>query len=159
MPSTIRRVTKAEKILSLSIVAFLVAIVLVILSVQNRFNPAVINFSPKNISATINDPVDGLSIPLHTGIEAMSPAESFTPDTLSNKINGKAELYLSAGFIQLQTQRFRPADDPEQWFEVFIYDMGKPANAFAVYSTQRRKMSKKCPWSSMRIERPTPFFL
>jgi len=145
VPSTTRRATKAETILSLSILAFLVAIVLIILSVQNRFNPAVVNFAPKTIGATAQDPADDLSIPLPDGIEAMSPAESFTPETLSDKINGKAELYLSAGFVRLQTRRYRPSADPEQWFEIFIYDMGKPASAFAVYSTQRRKDVEKVP--------------
>jgi len=146
VPSSSRRVTKTETILSLSILALLIIISMVILSAQNRFNPAVENYSPKNIGAGAPDaiaPTDDLAIPLPTGIEAMSPAENFTPDTLSNKINGKAELYLSAGFVQLHTQRFRPVDDPGVWFEVFIYDMGKPTNAFAVYSTQRRKSVEK----------------
>jgi len=143
MSATTRPVTKAETILGLSIIAFLGAIVLIILSVQNRFNPAVVNFVPKNIEATAQDPAYDLSIPLPAGIEAMSPAESFTSETLSDKINGKAELYLSAGFVRLQTRRYRPSADPEQWFEIFIYDMGKPASAFAVYSTQRRNDVEK----------------
>jgi len=146
--ATNRQTTKEETILSLLFLAFLVAIFLVILSVQSRFNPAVENFAPKNIgteASNTNEPADNLSIPLSAGIKTMSPPESFTPDTLSNKINGKAELYLSAGFVQLQAQRFRPIDDPEAWFEVFVYDMGTPSNAFAVYSTQRRKDVEKLP--------------
>ncbi|MEA3230430.1 MAG: DUF6599 family protein [Thermodesulfobacteriota bacterium] len=161
MPSTTRRVTKAETILSLSIIVFLVAIVLVILSVQNRFNPAVENFAPINIRAEAsyaNDPADDLFTPLPDGIETMSPAESFTPDALSNKINGKAELYLSAGFVQLQAQRFRPTDDPEAWFEVFVYDMGTPSNAFAVYSTQRRKDVEKIPLAQHAYRTANAFF-
>jgi len=145
VPATARQTTKAETILSLSILAFLVAIALIILSVQSRFNPAVVNFAPKNIGETDHDPADDLSIPLPVGIEVMSPAENFTPETLSDKINGKAELYLSAGFVRLQTLRYRPSVDPKQWFEIFIFDMEKPANAFAVYSTQRRKDVEKVP--------------
>lgn len=144
--ATNHRTTTPEAILSLLILAFLVAIVLVILSVQSRFNPAVINFTPENIQVKTSDTnktSGDLSIPLPVGIETMSFMENFSPETLSDKINGKAELYLSAGFVGLQTQRYRSSTDPEQWFEVFIYDMGKPDNAFAVYSTQRRQDVEK----------------
>ena len=69
----------------------------------------------------------------------LSPLEGFSPDTLSEKINGKAELYLSAGFLSLRCQRFASLIDPPSWMEVFVYDMGTLHQAFAVYSTQRRE--------------------
>ncbi len=130
----------------MAILGFLVALGFVFFSVQNRFNPAVLNFAPETDhvqTAPTDVPTDNVSIPLPAGIKEMSPAESFDPATLSNKINGKAELYLSAGFVRLNTQRFKPADDSSTWFEVFIYDMGKPSNAFAVYSSQRRQDVEK----------------
>ena len=38
------------------------------------------------------------------------PVETFSPETLSDKIDGKAELYLSSGVKQLTTQRFKMKD-------------------------------------------------
>ena len=69
----------------------------------------------------------------------MTPPETFNEDNLSEKINGKAELYLSAGFKSLISQRFKKSGDTDSWLEVFIYDMGNIANAFAVYSVQKRE--------------------
>jgi hypothetical protein len=63
----------------------------------------------------------------------------FSPVDLSDKINGKAELYLSAGFVLLKTQRFKLSGDTDLWAEMFVYDMGSPKNAYAVYSAQRRE--------------------
>lgn len=75
---------------------------------------------------------------LPDGMVVLTPIESFGPENLSEKIDGKAELYLSSGFLGLRTQRFAEADKPEQWLELFVYDMGSQQNAFSVYSTQRR---------------------
>lgn len=72
------------------------------------------------------------------GWEPMTPSETFNADNLSDKINGKAELYLSAGFQGLWSQRFKKAGKPESWVEIFIYDMGEARNAFSVFSMQRR---------------------
>jgi hypothetical protein len=68
----------------------------------------------------------------------LTPAERFDRETLSDKIDGKAELYLSAGFIRLDSQRIALAGQPDLWVEVFIYDMGSFENAYAVFSAQRR---------------------
>jgi hypothetical protein len=72
-------------------------------------------------------------------MRVFGPLESFGPGTLSDKIDGKAELYLSAGFLSLQCQRFVSLIDPSSWMEVFVYDMGTLHQAFAVYSGQKRK--------------------
>lgn len=76
------------------------------------------------------------------GLKTMSAAESFTPDSLSDKIDGKAELYLSAGFVGMRCQRVASTTAPDSWFEAFIYDMGKPVNAFSVYSSQKRNTTQ-----------------
>ena len=65
-------------------------------------------------------------------------AERFDRETLSDKIDGKAELYLSAGFVRLDCQRLTLAGQSDLWVEVFIYDMGSFENAYAVFSAQRR---------------------
>ena len=71
-------------------------------------------------------------------VTPMGPLESFGPDTLSQKIDGKAELYLPAGFEHLWCQRFKSTSGTEDWMEVFVYDMGNMRQAFAVFSAQRR---------------------
>jgi hypothetical protein len=65
--------------------------------------------------------------------------EAFDAETLSDKINGKAELYLSAGFIRLHSQRFTNEAAGDVWMEVFVYDMQSAQNAFSVFSAQRRE--------------------
>jgi hypothetical protein len=75
---------------------------------------------------------------LPDGLSVLTPPESFTPENLSDKIDGKAELYLSAGFARMLCQRFAQPGNPASWLEVFVYDMGSARNAFAVFSAQRR---------------------
>lgn len=72
------------------------------------------------------------------GFAAMSAAESFGPEDLYNKIDGRADLYLTAGFVALRCQRFAERADAESWMEVYAYDMGSADNAFTVYSKQKR---------------------
>jgi hypothetical protein len=69
----------------------------------------------------------------------LSPPENFDRSSLSDKIDGKAELYLSAGFAALTSQRFRSGADENLWLEAFVYDMQSFENAYAVYSQQRRQ--------------------
>ena len=72
------------------------------------------------------------------GLTPLTPPEVFGSENLSDKINGKAELYLSAGFVRLVSQRFAIEDEPTAWMEAFIYDMGSPRGSYAVYSLQKR---------------------
>jgi Family of unknown function (DUF6599) len=90
---------------------------------------------------------------------ALSQPESFGPETLSEKIDGKAELYLSAGFIQLLTQRFSRKGNPEAWLELFLYDMGSSKNAFAVYSVQRREDGRRIDLGDFAYETGDALFL
>jgi hypothetical protein len=68
----------------------------------------------------------------------MSDTESFDRVTLSDKINGKADGYLDAGFLHLTCRRFMSESLPDQWFEFYLYDMEIPRNAFSIYSKQKR---------------------
>ncbi len=78
-------------------------------------------------------------IPLPPGMVPLTSPEIFDPQTLSDKINGKAELYLSAGFVGLASQRFKDKAGSNLWMEAYIYDMGNGQNAFSVFSAQRRE--------------------
>ncbi|MGB5424033.1 MAG: DUF6599 family protein, partial [Desulfobacterales bacterium] len=71
--------------------------------------------------------------------------ETFGPDTLSDKIDGKAELYLSAGFKRLQCQRFSDTSTADTCMEIYIFDIASQKNAFAVYSSQQREDAVPSP--------------
>ncbi|MFO7708631.1 MAG: DUF6599 family protein [Desulfobacterales bacterium] len=109
---------------------------------QFRFNSAVLNLSA--IAQTPlkengpSPPAGAPLIPTPAGLAVLTPPESFDRETLSDKIDGKAELYLSAGFVRLDCQRLALSGRPEAWLEAFVYDMGSAPNAFAVFSAQRR---------------------
>jgi hypothetical protein len=131
-----------ETLVALCVLASLALIATGIAIVQSRFNPAVVNFlqgaadrakGPATAPATA-EPI----LPLAEGMSLLTLAERFDRETLSDKIDGKAELYLSAGFIRLDCQRLSLAGQPDLWVEVFIYDMGSHENAYAVFSAQRR---------------------
>ena len=81
------------------------------------------------------------------GLVPMAPAERYGPDTLSDKIDGKAELYLSAGFKGLASRRFSLAGDKRRWMERNVYDMGGFRGAYAVFSSQRRSHIQPIAWT------------
>jgi len=71
------------------------------------------------------------------GWELVDPVSEFTPGTLYEKINGHAELFLSYDVVGLTFAAFANADDPGQFIDLFVYDMGNPTNGFGVYSVER----------------------
>ncbi len=129
-----------ERRLSILILGLLILIVVVLALQQSRFDP--VHWRERAVSeeAHQQSPQEG-RLPANDTVEGLNPMsapERYDADTLSDKINGKAELYLSAGFQQLETRRFSVSGDPDAWMERFVYDMGARRNAFAVYSAQRR---------------------
>ncbi len=130
-----------ERRLSIFILGLLALIVAVVAVMQANYDPsrwrqqAHTSTSQRNV----NQPhASGLP----DGLQPMSAAEQYNADTLSDKINGKADLYLSAGFQSLETQRISMTDAADGWMERFVYHMGATRNAFAVYSAQRRQPSQ-----------------
>jgi hypothetical protein len=71
-------------------------------------------------------------------LKPLNSPEVYDPDNLYEKIDGQAELYLSAGFVSLKSQWFAEIHDADSMFEMYVYDMGDGLNAFSVYSVQRR---------------------
>ncbi len=68
--------------------------------------------------------------------------QTFDSRTLSDEIDGKADLYLSSGFVKLTVRRFAKKADAKKWIEVAVYEMRNRADAFSVYSLQKRKDSR-----------------
>ncbi len=136
--------SQRESTVSWLIMGTLAAIAIGIFIRQSHYDPTL--FVPRVLEAQA--PGDGMPESLPSSdfsrfvpeeMSVLSPLKAFGPDTLSEKINGKAELYLSAGFLSLQCQRFASLIDPPSWMEVFVYDMGTLHQAFAVYSSQKRE--------------------
>jgi hypothetical protein len=138
-----RTVSKTEIYVGYTILIVLVVISGVILLKQSQYNPSI--FKPTTLQpehpAVTSPPASSPSDLMQyapKSLTALTPPETFGPENLSDKIDGKAELYLSAGFVGLVSQRFAIGDEPNAWMEAFIYDMGSPRGSYAVYSLQKR---------------------
>lgn len=57
----------------------------------------------------------------------------FNADTLYEKINGKAQLYLSYNFVELTFTTYVAG---ESSLDVYVYDMGQADNAFGIYKAE-----------------------
>jgi hypothetical protein len=135
---------KMETRLSMAFMAILVVVGVAVFMRQFQINPAVVALRPEShqqIPPT-ETARSALIDTTGTGIQAFSPPERFGPDTLYEKINGRADLYLSSGVVSLDTQRFAIIGAAGAWVELFVYDMATPANAFSVFSMQRREGSR-----------------
>jgi hypothetical protein len=133
-----------QTFISLAILGVLVAIACCIFFVQFSYNPAVQAVTsvlavgnPDKIAPIVTSEKSLISFP--SGQTPLGPLETFDATNLSDKINGKAELYLTAGFVRLYTQRFKDKAAGDVWLEVFVYDMQTTQNAFSVFSAQRRE--------------------
>ena len=114
-----------------------------LLHTQAQFSPAVT--VALNATAAANAPtanptaaLPDLVVTWPAALKPMGVAEAFTAASLSDKIDGKAEVYLAAGVAGMKCQRVALTAAPASWLELFVYDMGKPANAFSVFSSQKR---------------------
>ncbi|MHB8068381.1 MAG: DUF6599 family protein [Desulfobaccales bacterium] len=145
------KVGPTQRLIGYGILALLGLIVVWLLVQQFRFNPAV--------DVALRAPLPGrpqaaaLAAPKATaallpeveGFTPLAPPESFGPENLSDKIDGKAELYLPAGFKEMSCRSFGLNAAGETHVEVYLYDMGAAPNAFAVFSGQRRPGAANIP--------------
>ena len=131
-----------QKIASILILGVLILVGAWVYTAQFDFNYAVLagrqaaDLAQKAAGSTGDAHVPALEAP--PGLTAMGKPSRFLAQTLSDKIDGKAELYLSAGFVSLVTRRFRFSQDPYGWLEAYIFEMKSDQSAFSVFSSQRR---------------------
>ena len=146
------KVGAAQKLTGYGILAGLGLIMIGLLIHQSRFNPAVIvamsapelKGRPQAIAGAALAATAAL-LPEVDGFTPLVPTQSFGPDNLSDKIDGKAELYLSAGFKEMSCRSFGLGGSGGAHVEAFVYDMGSAPNAYAVFSGQRRSGSPTIP--------------
>jgi len=138
--------TSLEPIISLFILSLLVIIAALILLKQSSFDEKYFNASAMQsgqatakTAASQDKSSLKIDVKAPEGFSPMSDQEGFDQVSLSDKIDGKAEGYLAAGFVSLTCRRFASDTNPDQWFEFYLYDMGLPRNAFSVYSSQKRE--------------------
>ncbi len=138
-----RRIHYGEIGVGLLVLALLGALGFQVYRMQRNFNPALLGagvaaLAAPSAAAAEESPLARLAAAPPVGLVVMSPAEKFDAATLSDKIDGKAELYLASGFDRLECRRFALEQNPAEWLELYLYEMAAPRNAFAVYSAQRR---------------------
>lgn len=138
-----RTVSKTETWVGYAILLVLVVIAGGIFLIQSRYQqsilkPGLLQTESPSQDVPLTSSLRDLIQFAPDSLTPLTPPETFGPENLSDKINGKAELYLSAGFVGLVSQRFAIENEPTVWMEAFIYDMGSPRGSYAVYSLQKR---------------------
>ncbi len=63
--------------------------------------------------------------------------EPYDPDSLFEKINGKADAYIALDVVDLQFAGYTDPKDPAVFADVYVYDMGAALNAYGIYRAQR----------------------
>ncbi len=78
--------------------------------------------------------LDALAPP---GWKTLGDVQQFTAANLYEKINGQAEQYLDYKFRRLTCVSLASVRDSSKLIDVYVFDMGRPAHAFGVYSGER----------------------
>ncbi len=146
------KVGSTQRLTGYGILAVLGLIIIGLLVRQARFNPAVQVVLKNPLTQGRTQAASGQAtsataalLPEVSGFTPLGAVESYGPETLSDKIDGKAELYLPAGFKEMSCRTFGLGDKGEAHVEVYLYDMGSAQNAYAVFSGQRRPGSPSLP--------------
>lgn len=74
-----------------------------------------------------------------TGWKFDGKSASYDRDTLSDRINGEAELYFPYGFHRMAAARYVSDKNPAAGMDVEIYQMGSTLDAFGMYANYRQK--------------------
>jgi hypothetical protein len=136
-----------QTIISYIILLAIVVIVAAIISRQNRPSDSISTIAQKSQPAStkslswLNNGLFG------NDFKPANDVENYNAENLYEKIDGKADLYLQNGFVSLQCRRYSSKVSEQNWAEVYVYDMAKTKNAFAVYSGQKRTGRKSLDWA------------
>jgi hypothetical protein len=93
-----------------------------------RYLPTVADSGQNNPSKSL---LEGLA-----GFPPLSETEVYSPETLFEKINGRAPAYFDFGFKELQCRTFAVENLSGEFVDVFVYTMGSPLDAFGIYSME-----------------------
>lgn len=146
------RIKKGERLAAWAVLTVLVSITVWLGLIQGRLSPAVlVALAPPKPVAGAQNPASGRTFATAAflsqlpGAEPASPVDSYDADTLSDRIDGKAELYLAANFQEMSTRTFTLTGGAR--VDVAVYAQKAPSDAFAVLSGQRRSGAEPSPVS------------
>ena len=77
-----------------------------------------------------------------SGTKPMGATEFYSPDTLYEKIDGRAPAYLEFHFQQLRSRSFARPENPGSYADVYEYRMDSPVNAFGIFALERDPAGK-----------------
>lgn len=77
-----------------------------------------------------------------SGATPMGDTEFYSPETLYEKIDGRAPAYLEFGFQQLRCRSFSEPGNAGSYVDVYEYRMDSPVNAFGIFALERDPTGK-----------------
>lgn len=85
------------------------------------------------------------SSPLASMLKALTPMgwklgdeiKQFTPESLYQQIDGRAELYKDYNMVTATFAIFENPSNQQQFIELAVYEMDTPTNAFGIFSAER----------------------
>ncbi|MFQ5789421.1 MAG: DUF6599 family protein [Acidobacteriota bacterium] len=158
----VRRVSRKERLLSVALLALLPVVAVLVYVKGQRYDSRLFALDPALLEPSADtgraatpapevepQPPNGeRRAPFDTGIallprrieglgwEADGGVETFSARNLYEKINGRAEQYLQYGARKLHFISYVEEDGP-QFIDLFVYDMGTPQSASAIYALEK----------------------
>ena len=74
------------------------------------------------------------------GLSPMGPTESYTPETLYEKITGRAPAYLQFNFQKLTSRSFIIDGTSGDFIDAYLFRMDSPINAYGIFSIERSEV-------------------
>jgi len=62
--------------------------------------------------------------------------QSYSPDNVHEKINGRASLYIDYGLVGMTFGTYRHGKDEDRYVDVYVYHQGETLNAFGCYKAE-----------------------
>ena len=76
------------------------------------------------------------------GAQPMGDTEFYSPESLYEKIDGRAPAYIEFHFQQLRSRSFSAPGSPGSYVDVYEYRMNSPLNAFGIFALERDPSGK-----------------
>jgi hypothetical protein len=136
-----RPITASEIVVGLVILIVLAIVAVLVVMEQYDYDPGLFRLNPD----LLNSPQQASSRPApdilrRLGLKLKLSAgkiESFTPENVYEKIDGRDQAFLDLGLQSLDVIALSMPDQPEESFEVFIYNMAQPENAFGIFAANQ----------------------
>jgi len=141
MAQTRRKTPRHESVISLFLLAvlFIIGLSVVIPQFNLRTSRTVVSAgAAKTLDSLLDSIVLRRTPDGAAGFEPLSEIAVYNAENLYEKIDGKAPFYVDSGFEKLLTNWLKSQQDDQLMFEFYVYDMAEPANAFSVFSVQKR---------------------